>query len=161
MTTKQFRRPGFPTQAEGRLRLFEEEVSREPWKVDHDEAMRCMALEETLQFGVQLYDHLVKLDEATRATTLAASAPDAAECVKLIRNLFEWWLRPGVALEREIKRMRDRGFRVDSAEAFLTRKAEAEWALAPAEDLFRHPRFVKARDAAIDECRSAGASEVH
>lgn len=138
------------------MQLFEEEVAGEDWKKNHEEAMQCFAFEETLKFGISLFDSIILLDEKLRDVMLAHGTSDRT-LINTPKDLLEWWLKPCRDVERALGAFESLGYSVEHAADFRKRHAEALWILAPASEALRHPKITEARDAAIDEARRTSA----
>lgn len=156
MTKQKAAGAGVFDQAKRRMALYRQEVGREPWKQEHDEAMKCLSFEATLACGVRLYDLCIELDEAFRDVALRAgdSAEEKKRLLEASRKLFAWWLRPCEQVERELANFERKGYIVEHGQDFRKRHAEAVWMLKPAAEAFNHDRMVDARDAAIDALRA-------
>lgn len=141
--------------AEDRLRLFEKQVDQEPWKTAHVEAMRCLAFQDALAFGIALYDLVIDLDDAIRGAVLRREVPHDPKYDVAVRKFFRWWLKPCGHVERDLLAFEKQGFVVDHADEFRKRYDEATWMLKPAGEAFDHPKMVDARDIAIDEVHAA------
>jgi hypothetical protein len=139
---------------EKRVELFEKEVEGEAWKQDHEKAMRCLAFETTLRFGIEIYDALIDFDEKVRSKVLAGHAHFDPDYDAAIHRVISWWLKPCAAVEKEIQSFRDAGFEIEQADAFRTRHADARWMLKSAGEAFDHPKMVESRDRAIDDLRA-------
>jgi hypothetical protein len=83
------------------LRAYAEET--EQWKQDHDEAMECRDLEETLRLGNCLYRTVQEIAESRRQTALDPN--DFQE----IEEYYKWWIKPCAFLLGRIDKF-DRSF---------------------------------------------------
>jgi hypothetical protein len=95
-------RHGLNATAKRMLSAYAEED--EQWKPDHNDAMACRDLEDTLRCGNGLYDSICKIAEHR---WLEAQDPDD---FREIEEYFTWWLKPCdrimakiAELEREFK----------------------------------------------------------
>jgi hypothetical protein len=145
--------PDFNQEKE-RLRLYEREVEDEPWKKDHIRAMKCRSFEELLQFGIMIYDGLIRADEVLRNEVLSGRMAHDPSVDRAIKELFQWWLRPCDKVEAGLLSLEREGFEVKFAADFRTRCKEARWILLPPEKAFDHPKMVALRDRAIDAMRA-------
>ncbi|MBI1853613.1 MAG: hypothetical protein HYR85_25020, partial [Planctomycetes bacterium] len=89
-------------QARKRMTCFEQEVADEPWKLNHLEVERLHAFEDTLQFGVAIFDLFISIDERIRLAFFSGALKHDPEHTAQVRGLFEWWLRPCKAVEKEL-----------------------------------------------------------
>ncbi len=141
-----------------RIACYRKEVESEPWKQDHEDAMDCISFQSTLEFGIGLYDFLVRIDERVRDEMLKNKASRDAKVLQIIRRLFGEWLVPCEAVNARLVDLEKKGFDVEHAAAFRKRHAEAIWMLKPASKAFADDKFVEARDEAIDALRAGKLS---
>jgi hypothetical protein len=139
------------------VRRFKEDVEAEPWKVLHEQAMRCYAFQDLLKVGVNLFESFVALDEALRLVLSKKAKRTPEETTGLLekmRFLFTWWIEPCARFERELVKLEKDFGEIEHAADFRRCYEEAKWMLADAKDALKHPKMVEARDAAIDALRS-------
>jgi len=142
------------------VRTFRCDVQGEPWKKQHEEALRCFELEDTLERGVNLFKLLVWLDEALRLA-MARSPSKTTELLPLLRRLedvFQYWLKPCDAVEQVIQQFESSYGPVRNAEEFRRCHAEARWMLDDPALTMDHPKIIEARDEAIDSLRAGDVS---
>jgi hypothetical protein len=138
-----------------RIQLFEKEIDGlEGWKREHNQAMECFRLEDSLKLGILIYDSLAAIDHYVRNEFLSGAIPFDPEYEDSIRTLFEYWLRPGQKLEKEISALKEIGFVVEGEDKFRKRYEEAKWMLLSASDAFDHEKMIDLRDRAVDSLRS-------
>lgn len=148
-----FDQSGGYEQARERLRVFAHEVEAELWKRDHDEAMRCLSFEQTLSYGVAVFDLIIKLDEVGSEAVLEEDAAMVESFHASIRALLKWWLQPCAFIESELEAFELKGYHVEAGADFRARHEEAKWILKDDALKFADPAFSELRDAAIDELR--------
>lgn len=141
-----------------RVRLFRAEAEeREDWKRKYDEVKRLVfELEDTIQFGLFLFEALQRLDCEVRFAALADPSRKKLERIELVRGFFRDWLAAGKAVDLRIQLATDAGFAVkdiNGAEELRSKISEMEWILN--EHAFDRPEFVDLRDEAIDELRAS------
>ena len=141
-------------QAQGRITLLRSEVDREPWAIDHKVAMACISLEETLRFGIDVYEALHRMDEGLRDAAIKGEIPYTPELAKFTKDLFKSWLEASAKVEDAIRKFEGARYTVQHAEQFRKRREEALWILKPAREAFADPRFAEARDRAIEAARA-------
>jgi hypothetical protein len=74
--------------------IGEFEEQKEAWKADHDEAMACYDLEETIRRGIALFGMIRLADESWSKKVQSGSAKFDADRLRTIKNQYEWWLAP-------------------------------------------------------------------
>lgn len=145
----------FVRKASQHVRRFQADVEREPWKLEHEQAMRCYALQEALTRGVWLFNTLVDLDMALRSNLVkdpARTDKITTETLSAMTTLMRWWLKPCERVAAEIRLMERRGFEVAHAAEFRKCYQEAQWMVD--DNPFDHEAFVEAKDQAVDQLRA-------
>jgi hypothetical protein len=99
-----------------RIRLFREEV--EQWRLDHAAAMSCLGLEDTLAFGLSLWQQLTTAESRWYASVDAGDIPFDESEETTFAKLYALWLIPCDSLASEAQRLEAAGFHVDRANDF-------------------------------------------
>lgn len=99
-----------------RIRLFREEV--EQWRQDHAAAMSCRDLEDTLAFGLSLWQQLTTAEARWYASIEAGEAPFSEAEETAFAKLYALWLIPCDRLLGEAQQLEESGFHVDRADEF-------------------------------------------
>ena len=145
---------------DARLKLFQKELDAADgdWKADHELAMKVLAFESALRFGIMIFDGLMELDndEGLQAEVLRSEINAGHH--DPVRDLLVDWLKPCASVETRIQEFLAAGFQVELAGEFRKRHEEAKWILSPAKEVFNHSKMVALRDEAIDALRRSDVS---
>ncbi len=128
------------------------ESTPQAWKTDHDDAMFCCDVQDSLQFGLLILQQMNELDEAIRleAFTGKLAAEVAADlCLEIERN-FHQWLTASLAHLDVIAVLHAKGFSVAGAGRFRSAVDEVRAILTPDKDFFAGAGLVDLRDNALD-----------
>ncbi len=89
------------------------------WKPeDTEEAMACRDLEDLLRVGIYTYEQFDAEDRRYRLEVARGEAKYSREKDDQIEANFAWWLAPCESVEKIIKRIERRGFKVENADKF-------------------------------------------
>lgn len=127
-------------------------IEDEGWMKDHQRAMECRDMEDTLKRGMKWFELFVKIDEVLRP--LALRDKDVARgtaAIKIIRDLFQWWLGPCERVEKEILQLEHDKFPPDGREQFRAAYARTAWAYATGDKAFASAAFSALTDRATEE----------
>src|SRR5882724_11200822 len=78
------------------------EAYEEQWNKDHDKAMRCLAFEELLAFGLSIYQFINHIDEAWRRKVHQGLMEYDPAVKNAITSLFKSWLRCCKRVEKRL-----------------------------------------------------------
>jgi hypothetical protein len=132
----------------------------EPWKEDHDRALFCYAVEDTISWGLLLFQGLSEEDANWHTQVLESKIPyDEAQEAELIEN-YRNWLEASNRLLPTIGQLEEWGFEVREAHEFRKKCQEARGVLTEDVVFFVDEALVNLRDEAIDEHRR-GATHVY
>ncbi len=135
-----------------RKRLHDIEQDSEYWKIDHDNAMACLAFEDSLRSCVNLFEMCVRVSDNLWELMLRSTiTPEEADSQS--RELFEAWRNLGVVIEKKLLEFEAHGYPVEYSSEFRHRYEEVKWMLSPSSEALRDSSIVKARDEAIDALR--------
>lgn len=139
----------------GRIRLVEAECDREPWKLDHAQAMVCLSIEESVRVLVETFDAMVRVDEFIRDGVVAGRLKrvDYPKFAAAFDRLLKSWLSVSARLEPVVTRFENANYAIELAGRFRECIAEVRWGLASPKSLFSDDAFVAARDRAVDDLR--------
>jgi len=139
------------------IESYQRHAENEPWKIDHDAAMKCYDLEEMLWVGNGIFDAITQFDENYRARCFAGVTEYDTNHPNTIKEAYAWWLRPSKKIRADIEKCLQRFGHVENSEGFLSRCREAEGILT--EDASFFTGLVNLRDEAIDDLRAGNVSE--
>lgn len=126
----------------------------EPWKEDHDRALACYAVEDTLSWGLLLFQGLSEEDANWHTHVLESKIPyDEAQEAELIEN-YRNWLEASNRLLPTIGQLEEWGFEVRGAHEFRKKCREAHGVLTEDVVFFADEALVNLRDEAINEHRA-------
>ncbi|MEW4568506.1 hypothetical protein AB1L88_11635 [Tautonia sp. JC769] len=145
-----------PREIEQYLAAYSEQAER--WKLDHDEAMACVDLEQFLVLGLTLAFSIDMIDTNWRTAMLAGQVEyDPAEEAE-IQGRYRSWLAPSADILNRIEGMEAKGYKVRWADEFRRAYRDAVSLFVPDAEFFSGDALVELRDAAIDAQR-AGSHE--
>jgi hypothetical protein len=125
--------------------------SIERWNADHQAAMHCYKVEETVELGNRVFDAIVAFDEAWRRRVMRGELPFSPVLHSLIRALFQRWHAPCAEVLMAVEELRSQGFSIKEAEEFEHRCQEAAGILTPDSEFFDSDKLARLRDEAIDQ----------
>lgn len=99
-----------------RIELFRDEV--EQWQDAHAAAMACLDLQDTLAFGLSVYQQITGAEAAWYASVNAGQIPFQEPEETAFGQLFSLWLIPCEQLLEKIQRFETAGFHVEGATPF-------------------------------------------
>jgi hypothetical protein len=126
----------------------------ENWKGDHDDAMRCVELEEVIALGLTVYNLINRMDEIWRLAVHKKKVAYSPKVDKLITKALRDWLRGCKILAKIIKKVEGLGYEVTGAEEFRLACREAEGILTPDEAFFDGEKLQGLEAAALKSHRA-------
>lgn len=124
------------------------EEQPETWKVDHDAAMRCFAIQEASAFLVFVHGRISLLDENIRLSILSKKAPYNAELEENVFGLYRQWQEAAKKLLEGVEFCENEGYEVEGAIDLRQCLQETCGILTPDAEFFSD--LSKLRDAAIE-----------
>lgn len=126
-------------------RLISAFTEAEPWKIDHDEAMRCSDLEDSMAWAVRLMNGLAEDEARLQSVAMGATAEDCEAVVakfdKMRKELVDA-CREALPL---VGSLMQQGYRVDGVDEFRRALEEAQNLLEAAEFERGLPPFEESR----------------
>jgi hypothetical protein len=135
--------------AQGKARVYREESDL--WKRDHALAMAYYNFQDFLEFGINLFDSITKIDEDWRLRVLKHEFKYDPVTAKKILGLYETWLEPCAEIERIALFLEQTFGNLANAAEFQLRCREARGIVTPDEQFFVGDALVNLRDEAIEE----------
>lgn len=125
--------------------------SIERWNADHQAAMLCYEVEETINLGNRGFDAIVAFDEAWRRRVMRGELPFSPVLHSFIHALSQRWNAPCMEVLAAIDKLRGQSFSVKGAEEFQLRCQEAAGILTPDSEFFGSDKLAELRDQALDQ----------
>ena len=97
----------------------------EPWKKDHDAAMRCFEMDEVIELGNLAFRFLSYVDAAWQERVAAGKIPYTEEDDRQIGKLYETWVNITEQDLVEIEKLTREGFEVRGATSLIVQFEEA------------------------------------
>jgi hypothetical protein len=144
--------------AEGKARIFRQES--ELWKRDHALAMAYYDFQDFLEFGINFFDSLTKIDEDWRLRVLKHELEYDPVVADKILGLYKMFLADCTEIERMVSLLEQTFGNVVNAAEFRSRYREARGIVTPDEQFFVGDALVNLRDAAIEENRNGETFDV-
>ena len=144
--------------AQDKARVYREES--ELWKRDHALAMAYYNFRDFLEFGINLFDSITKIDEDWRLRVLKHELEYDPAVANRILDVYKMLLEPCAEIERIIPLLEQRFGSVANAAEFRSRCREARGILTPDGQFFAGDALVSLCDAAIEENRKGEAFDV-
>jgi hypothetical protein len=144
--------------AQGKVRIYCEESQL--WKRDHELAMVYYDFQDFLEFGINLFDSINKIDEDWRLKVLKHELEYDSALAETILNLYETWLEPYASIERVLLFFEREFGKVANAAEFRSRLREAQGIVTPDEQFFVGDALVSLCDTAIAENRKGETFDV-
>jgi hypothetical protein len=126
------------------------EERSEVWKADYDIAMHCYDVQESIAYGMFVYDRISRFDEDLHESFFTEKTSFNAEIVNDLQGLYRQWAAVGKDLVQAIEELGKRGYVIDRAGEFRQRIQEAKGAAAPDSEFFTGGSLSILRDEAID-----------
>jgi hypothetical protein len=124
----------------------------EQWKSDHDMAMLCYDVQDSIAVGLLILKWLDELDELVTAKSLRKETPEE-ESKKMcadVEILYREWEKASLDHLDFVVMLRQKGFRVDRADELEEAIRTVRKMLTPDQDFFTDSKLVAARDSAMD-----------
>lgn len=137
-----------------KLRAYEEQP--EPWKVDHDDAMECYTVEDSVATGIFIFQRICRLDESVHETIIEDEVPkeDVADAATQLAELYRGWLTAFQPLLKMIKEAEDKDYVLQGSDEFRRICKEVQGVLTDDEKVFCGDRLEALERAAIEEFRA-------
>ncbi len=103
---------------DNQMACYRESIDEEPWKTAHYDAMRCMALEDCLRFGISLYENIQSHRERVAEMKGQISGDDFDRSMAKADELEGLWMLPCTHVEAAIRHFESRHYEVSGAERF-------------------------------------------
>jgi hypothetical protein len=144
--------------AQDKARIYREES--ELWKRDHALAMAYYDFQDFLEFGINLFDSITKIDEDWRLRVLKHEFEYDPAIANGILDVYKAWFEPCAEIERIVSFLEQQFGNVANAAEFRSRCREAHGIVMPDVRFFAGDALVSLRDAAIDENHNGEAFDV-
>jgi hypothetical protein len=131
------------------------------WKRDHDAALQCRDLEDTLAVGNWLFGALSRIDDGWHGEVFEGRIPYDPEEEAQIRSFYRGWLKPCEQMLTKIAEFEAQGFEVSGASEFRRNCSEVKGILTPDSQFFSSDALVELRDQAIDSHRAGLTTDFH
>lgn len=105
--------------------ILEAYAKADPWKLDHDDAMRCFEMEEIIAVGNMTYKLVSYIVATWQDHVVAGSVPYQDEDDRQISQFYQSWVTVSERNLSEIEKLTRNGFEVKGSEEFATHLAEA------------------------------------
>ena len=122
------------TLAQDKARIYREES--ELWKRDHALAMAYYDFQDFVEFGINLFDSITKIDEDWRRQVLKCEVEYDPLIAKRILEVYQAWLEPCAEIERIASFFEQTFDNVSNAAEFRSRCREARGVVTPDEQFF-------------------------
>jgi hypothetical protein len=89
---------------------------QEAWKPDHVQAMECYEIQDKLRPGLRTFRMIRDADDIWSRKVQSGAVPFDPGRARLIRSMYEWWIRPCDGLLSQIEKLEKADFVVEGAE---------------------------------------------
>jgi hypothetical protein len=128
------------------------ESTPQEWKKDHEDAMICFDVQDSLAFGLLLLDQMNKLDESFRLDAFSGKVRRDA-CDDLFReweDIYHKWLKASLGHLDIIASLSRRGYSIEGSERFRQAVEEVQKWMTPDNEFFSGSAMIDLRDSAVD-----------
>lgn len=106
-------------------RILTAYAEAEPWKADHDAAMRCLGMEENIAVGIAVLKLIACYEAAWQEHVATGKVPyDEAEDIR-IGQFYQRWLQATERSLEEIQKLNEQGYEVKGTDELLIHLEEA------------------------------------
>jgi hypothetical protein len=139
---------------------YNRRAESEKWKKDHDEAMKCLELEEAIAFGLTIYNLMNRVDEICRLAVHKKKVPYNPDVEKNLTHAFREWFRGSKKLEKILGKFESLGYEVTGAEEFRAACREVGGILTEDEEFFAGDKLGELAVAAVKANASGATKEL-
>ena len=128
------------------------QATAEQWKKDHEDAMQCYDVQDSVKFGLFILDVLHQLDEEIRLRCFKGNEPkDAyAKLCNEVEELYQRWFRTSEVHLEIVASLVSKGHTVEGAEELRKAFQTVGKMLTPDDEFFSAAPLVDLRDEAVD-----------
>ncbi len=122
------------------------------WKQDHEEAMLCFDVQDSLEFGLLILEKITALDESLRLDGFEAklTSEHFARMSREVEKLYHQWLMASLVHQEVIGNLGLKGYVVEGADQFRIAVDEVQKMMTPDKEFFAGSPLVALRDDALD-----------
>lgn len=131
----------------------------EEWHHEHDYAMMCHDVRDSLAVGLLILDLLNKVDESLRLDAFTNTTRiDSTEVFQQIEELYDKWLTASLAHLEVVATLQRQGYSVEGLDRFRGAVADVQKMMTPDKEFFSGAKLADLRDDAI-EANARGETE--
>jgi hypothetical protein len=123
-------------------RILAAYAEAEPWKADHDAAMRSLELEEVIAVGNLAFEVVSFIDATWQDHVATGRVPFRDEDDRRVGQLYRRWVEISERKLDEVERLAREGYEIRGADAFRTHLEEAR-AILESRELEAHMRPIE------------------
>jgi hypothetical protein len=140
------------------IELYEDEM--ESWKIDHEEAMTCLDLEEAISLGIYAFKLVLKADQSHRRASFEGKMKFNEAWEKKTFELFRDWVKNTEAFVKTLELFEQKGFDVGRSNELRSLLSQAKDILTPDDDFFQGPKLDDLKKKAIKANRSGQTEDL-